>query len=151
MRRKDREITDKAEIAAILRESPVLHLAVSDGDQPYIVPLCFGFEEGALYVHSAPEGKKIDLIQKNPRICFEVDHCNGIIKGSRACSWGMRYRSVVGFGRADLLTGPAEKKHGLSCIMQHYGGGTPEFSDEEIKNVTVIRITIESMTAKKKE
>ena len=73
------------------------------------------------------------------------------MQGKNACSWGMRYRSVIGFGRATLLTDPGEKKHGLNCIMRQYQGGTHEFSDAEIKSVAVIRIAIESMTGKREE
>jgi uncharacterized protein len=148
MRRKDREITDQAEIEGILREAQVCRIALTDGEGPYIVPMSFGYEDGAIYLHSAPEGKKITMIRSNPRCCFEVDQCNGIVKGKNACSWGMHYRSVIGFGRATILFDPEEKKHGLNCIMRQYHGGTHEFSDADLHNVAVIRISIESMTAK---
>jgi uncharacterized protein len=184
MRRKDREITDRTEIEAILNEARVCRIGLAEGGDPYIVPLCFGYEEGSVYLHSAPEtsenhsgslktfrssrisglmtfdnspvsslaepdGKKIAMIRKNPRCCFEVDICDQVFRGDRPCSWGMRYRSVIGFGRAVILEDPGEKRHGLNCIMQHYHGGTHEFSDDDIASVTVIRIRIESMTGKK--
>jgi hypothetical protein len=164
MRRKDREITDPADIDAILNEATVCRLGLADDDGPYIVPLSFGYGNGAVYLHSAPEasknlsgslktfrssrisslmtfdtspvsslaesgGKKITMIRKNPRCCFEVDICDQVIRGDRPCSWG--------------------KRHGLNCIMRHYRGGTHEFSDADIASVTVIRIRIESMTGKK--
>jgi hypothetical protein len=149
MRRKDREITDRADIEAVLAGSTVCRIALADGGEPYIIPLSFGYEDGAVYIHSAPEGKKIAMLEKNPRCCFEVDICDQVIRGDRPCSWGMRYRSVIGYGRADILNDAEEKRHGLTCIMQHYGGGTRAFSDTDIESVTVIRITIESMTGKK--
>lgn len=167
MRRKDREITDRAENEAILDEAMVCRIGLADGDGPYVVPLSFGYEDGTVYLHSAPEasknlsgsspvsslaefdGKKITMIRKNPRCCFEVDCCDRVIRGDKPCSWGMRYRSVIGYGRAAILEDPEEKKHGLNCIMRHYGGGTHEFSDTDIASVTVIRIRIESMTGKK--
>jgi uncharacterized protein len=150
MQRKDREIPDRAEIEEILREAQVCRIALADNDGPYIVPMSFGYEDGTIYLHSAPEGKKIAMIRSNPRCCFEVDLCDGIVKGKNACSWGMRYRSVIGFGRATILTNPEEKKHGLNCIMHQYQGGTHDFSDGDIRCVAVIRIVIESMTGKKK-
>lgn len=151
MRRKDREIPDRAEIDSLLLEAPVCRLALAHGDEPYIVPMCFGYDGEALYLHSAPEGKKIAMIRQNPRCCFELDRYDGIVKGGRPCSWGMRYASVIGSGRAEILEDPAEKQSGLACIMRHYDGGMHEFSDEDIKAVAVIRIVIESMTGKKKE
>jgi nitroimidazol reductase NimA-like FMN-containing flavoprotein (pyridoxamine 5'-phosphate oxidase superfamily) len=61
----------------------------------------------------------------------------------------MHYRSVIGFGRAIFIEESEEKKKGLNCIMNHYGSGIHEFSDNDIRNVCVIRIDIESMTGKK--
>jgi nitroimidazol reductase NimA-like FMN-containing flavoprotein (pyridoxamine 5'-phosphate oxidase superfamily) len=167
VRRKEREITDRAEIEAILHEATVCRIGLADDDGPYVVPVCFGYDDGSVYIHSAPEasknlsgsspvsslaefdGKKITMIRKNPRCCFEVDICGQVIRGDRPCSWGMRYRSVIGYGRAAILTDPDEKKRGLSCIMRHYGGGTPAFSENDLSSVTVIRIALESMTGKK--
>jgi nitroimidazol reductase NimA-like FMN-containing flavoprotein (pyridoxamine 5'-phosphate oxidase superfamily) len=165
MRRSDKEITDRAGIDALLREAQVCRIALADGDGPYIVPMCFGYDGTALYLHSAPDrlegppgspisspagsgSRKLAMIRKNPRCCFEVDLCDGIVKGERPCSWGMRYRSVIGFGRAEILTDPAIKQHGLNCIMQQYHGGVHTFSEAELQSVMVIRITIESMTGK---
>jgi uncharacterized protein len=151
MRRKDREITDRDEIEAILDEAKVCRIGFADGGDPYVVPLSFGYEDGAVYIHSAPEGKKIVMLEKNPRCCFEVDCCDQVVRGDRPCSWGMRYRSVIGYGRAVILTDPGEKTHGLNCIMRHYGGSTCDFSERDIRSVTVIRITIDSLTGKKHE
>lgn len=150
MRRSDREITDPAELDAILREARVCRIALSDGNGPYIVPICFGYEPGFLYVHSALEGRKIEMIRNDPRCCFEVDHYDELIRGERPCSWGVRYRSAIGFGTATILTDPEEKRHGLSCIMRQYDSGTHDFSGAEVQNVAVIRIAITSMTGKKR-
>ena len=142
---------EMAEIEALLGEAQVVRIALADENGPYIVPLCFGYEPGALYIHSSHKGKKIEMVRSNPRVCFEADICNGVVKADRPCSWGMRYRSVIGYGRAEVLAGAEEKRHGLGCIVQHYGSGTYEFSEAELGSVTVIRIVIESMTGKKGE
>lgn len=151
MRRSDREITDPGEIGAILSGAQVCRIALAGENGPYVVPLCFGYEPGALYLHSAPEGTKIDMIHNDPRVCFEADICDGVVKNGRACSWGMRYRSVIGFGLASILSDPDEKRHGLSCIMRQYDSGSHVFSDNEIGTVAVIKIAITSVTAKKRE
>jgi nitroimidazol reductase NimA-like FMN-containing flavoprotein (pyridoxamine 5'-phosphate oxidase superfamily) len=149
MRRKDREITDRAEIEAVINEAMVCRIGLVDDNTPYVVPVCFGYENGSVYIHSAREGKKITMLEKNPRCCFEVDICDHVIRSDKPCSWEMRYRSVIGYGRACILTNPAEKRHGLSCIMHHYDSGIHEFSENDLAAVTVIRIPIESMTGKK--
>ena len=64
MRRKDREINDKFAIESIIRKASVCRLAMVDGNRPYIVPLCFGYQGDALYFHSANVGKKLDRANK---------------------------------------------------------------------------------------
>jgi hypothetical protein len=149
MRRDDREITNCLEIESILNNAIVCRIGLADGDEPYIVPVSFGYENRIMYFHSALAGKKISMLKKNSRCCFEVDQCDSIISGDRPCDWGMRYCSVIGYGWAHVIIDVVEKKKGLNCIMHHYGGGTHQFSNEMIENVCVIRIDIESMTGKK--
>ncbi len=150
MRRKDREITDPAAIEALLREARVCRIGLADNGEPYVVPVIFGYEDRALYIHSAPDGKKIAMITKNPRCCFEADIPGRVIRSTSPCSWGMHYRSVIGYGSADILESPEEKRHGLNCIMRHYGGRTHEFSEHDLEMVAVIRIVVETITGKKR-
>ncbi len=149
MRRNDREIVNLVEIESILNGAPVCRIGLADSDESYIVPLCFGYQEKTIYLHSAMAGKKITMLKKNPRCCFEVDQCDDIIRTENPCAWGMRYRSVIGFGRARFVNDAEEKKTGLNCIMHHYGSEWHQFSDDDLRNVCVIRIDIDSMTGKK--
>jgi nitroimidazol reductase NimA-like FMN-containing flavoprotein (pyridoxamine 5'-phosphate oxidase superfamily) len=149
MRRIDREITALFEIESILNDAAVCRIGLADGDEPYIVPVCFGYMDNTIYLHSAMAGKKILMLEKNPRCCFEVDQCDSIIRTDSPCAWGMRYRSVIGFGRASFIKDAEEKKTGLNCIMHHYGSEVHQFSDDDIRNVWVTRINIDSMTGKK--
>lgn len=149
MRRRDREIQDIFEIESIINNAMVCRIGLADDGHPYIVPVCFGYSNGIIYLHSSLSGKKIDILKKNPQCCFEVDQFNGIMSNERPCAWGMRYRSVIGFGRASFISDNEEKKKGLNSIISHYGSGICEFSDDDIRNVCVIRIDIDSMTGKK--
>lgn len=73
MRKSDREITDRSAIDEIIRRCRACRLGLSDEGQPYVVPLNFGYDGHALYFHGAMEGRKIDVIRKNSRVCFEFD------------------------------------------------------------------------------
>ena len=77
MRRKDREVTDLGAIERIIGDCKVLRLGMVDGRRPYVVPLNFGFDlRGGvleLYCHSAPEGRKVEVLRRNPEVCFEMD------------------------------------------------------------------------------
>ena len=89
MRRKDKAIVEFAEIEQILRKSLVCRLALAEEDRPYIVPLSFGFKNSTLYFRSAPEGRKIELLRKNSKVCFEFDSDHEVVADKAACKWGM--------------------------------------------------------------
>lgn len=149
MRRKEKEILDRAQIDGIIAGAPVCRLAMIDGQDPYIVPLCFGYDGKALYVHSAPEGRKIEALRCSDRVCFEIDSGAELVRGPRACRWGMRYASVIGFGRAVFVTDPEAKRRALALIMAHYADGVQVFADAEVAATAVIRVDIGEMTAKR--
>lgn len=148
MRRSEKEITDKSAIEAIINASLVCRLALSDGDQPYIVPLSFGYQDRTLYFHSALEGKKIDILRENNRICFEFDVNTEIIEAEKACKWGIKYQSVIGFGKAVLVENIEEKQKALNIIFSHYSDRNSQFPDNAVKKIAIIKIEIESMTGK---
>jgi len=148
MRRKEKEITEESAIEAIITKSLVCCLALSDGNSPYIVPLCFGYKDKVLYFHGSLNGKKIDIIRKNQKVCFEFDINTEIVKAEDACHWSMKYRSVIGFGKAVLLEDKEEKRKALNIIMSQYSDRTFQFNDDTLKKTGVIKVEIESMTGK---
>lgn len=136
-------------IEAIIKQSLVCRLAMSDGDQPYVVPLCFGYADNALYFHSAGAGKKIDILKKNNRVCFEFDVAPMLVKkGTDGCDWGMKFQSVIGVGRADFIEDEASKRKALDIIMNQYGDGHFQYADAKVKLTVVIKVDIEEMTGK---
>lgn len=149
MRRTEKEITDPAEIEAILLEAPVCRIGLSDRDRPYVVPVCFGCDGGYLFFHCAREGRKIHILLRNPHVCFEVDIPGRLTGTGPLCDWGMQYRSVIGFGVAEFLHDPEEKRAGLTCIVAHYMNIPVIFPDNAVDGVSVIRVKISSMTGKK--
>jgi nitroimidazol reductase NimA-like FMN-containing flavoprotein (pyridoxamine 5'-phosphate oxidase superfamily) len=151
MRRKEKEITDPARIESILKNAEVCRLAFSDEDRPYLVPMCFGYEDRTLYFHSAPEGRKLDIIRKNPKVCFEVESGNEMIRSEDACSWSQKYSSVIGFGWADILDDPEDKKKALDVIMAHYSHASFTYPDKTLSRMVIIRVRIDQMTGKASE
>lgn len=149
MRRKEKQIADRSEIDDILRKAIVCRIAFSDGKEPYIVPVCFGHKGDALYFHSAPEGRKLDILRKNARVCFEADVDCEPVKSTKSCSWGMHYRSVIGFGKAVLLDDIREKSAALDIIMEHYGGKAERYPESVLAETVVVKILIESVTGKR--
>jgi nitroimidazol reductase NimA-like FMN-containing flavoprotein (pyridoxamine 5'-phosphate oxidase superfamily) len=148
MRRKDKEIENLSDIEAIINKATVCRLAMVNGQTPYIVPLCFGYQNRQLFFHSALKGRKIDILSKNPNVCFEFDAIAEAIESEDACSWGMKYQSVIGFGRVEFILDSNEKAHALNVIMEHYAGQSFVFPANKVKATAVFKLAIEKMTGK---
>jgi len=155
MRRKDREITDREEMFAIIARSRVCHLALVDGTEPYVVALNFGVdtdgEVPVFYFHSGREGKKIDCISANPSGCLVIDVGHELVSGESGCDWGMKYSSVVARGKLEFVSDPDEKKKGLDLLMRQCTGRTGFSYDTRVFDMTaVIKMTVTGITGKKK-
>lgn len=148
MRRKEKEIKIRKDIDDIIRRCRVCHLAMSDGDQPYIVPLNFGYDGSFLYFHAATEGRKIDILRKNNKVCFEFDILHDIVKAEQACKWGAKYESVIGSGTAEILDNQDAKKAALEWIMRQYGSDAHDFSEEVIKKTLILRVRVLEISGK---
>jgi uncharacterized protein len=149
MRRREKEIHERPVIDSIIRQSLVCRLGLSDGERPYIVPLCFGYEDDTLYFHGAHEGRKMDILRRNPNVCFEFDADPRVKEGVLPCFWGMQYRSVLGFGTASLVEDPGEKRRALRAILMQYSDGTDfAFPEEMVRGTAVIRVEIQSLSGK---
>lgn len=150
MRRTDKAITDDQEITAILQKAHVCRIALADDDAPYIIPVNFAVHKLHLYFHSACEGRKIEILRKNNRVCFEVDEERGLITGETACSWSMKYASVIGFGRAFFIEAAREKEQALNFIMKKYTNSDLfTYDAKAISKVIVIDVRIERLSGKK--
>ena len=148
MLRKDREIVEKGKIESIIGKALCCRIGLVDGDEPYVVPVNFGYERNALYFHGALKGRKIDIIRKNNKVCFEIDTDLEIKKADKPCDWGMKYRSVIGAGSARILENDGEKTHGLSLIMKQYTVSDFTFPKPSLDSVLVIKIDISSISGK---
>ncbi len=148
MRKKEREITDKAILEELLMRARICRLGLHDGEWPYVVPVNFGYAGGHIYFHSSQKGRKMDILRAHPRVCFELDMDVEVVAGERPCNYTTNYKSVIGFGTAVILEDEAEKIEGLRVIMRRHGGPVEGYRPEVVPRTAVIRIDIESMTGK---
>lgn len=152
MTRREREITDINEIIKILDESKILHLGLVDGDEPYVVPMNYGYtlENGklTLWLHGAKRGRKLDVMRANPKVFFEMECGITPFEGEIACKYGITYASVMGKGIAEIVEDIETKKSALSFLMKTQTGKVFEFEDKMADVVSVIRIDVSEFTAK---
>ena len=154
MRRKDREIRNKKLQKEILENTEALRIAFAVDNEPYIVAMNFGFEWDdhlRLYLHCAREGKKIDMLEHNNRVCFQTDTDRLLIVDDQSCRWSMNYASVVGYGTISIVGDEEERIHGLELLMKNYGKkGKNSFAAEMLQAIHVLRIDVREITAKRK-
>ena len=153
MIRKDREITDFDEIIEIIKKCDVCRIALNDEAYPYIVPLNFGMDvqdqQVTLYFHGALKGKKLDLIKKDNRATFEMDCGHNFILYEERMSCTMGYESVMGRGTIEIL--PEEEKYeALRILMRQYHAEDFQFNKDMMKVTTVMKMTVERMTGKRR-
>ena len=149
MRKINQEITDSKQINDILEQSDICRLSFIDQGIPYIVPMNYGYQDNCLYLHSAPTGKKIELAKDNDSVCFEIEQYSGISKHEIACKWSTIYRSIIGYGKIEIITDLKKKEEGLKILMAH--NGAPElvdFDQKQIDAVVILKLQITSLTAK---
>ena len=152
MTKRERQITDEAQIMAILDAGKVLHLGLAVDNEPYVVPMNYGYtkENGKLvvYLHSATRGKKLGMIRANPKVFFEID-CDLVpFEGELPCQYGLSYSSVMGKGIARIVDDVEEKKKAMSILMKTQTQKDFTFEDRLVSIVAVIRIDVDTYTAK---
>lgn len=154
MRRTDREITSIGDIEEIIRKCDVCRIAMAVDNIPYMVTMNFGYVGGPekrLYFHCAREGRKLDMIRKNSRVCFEMDTDHILYRGDNGCDWGMNFKSVVGYGIISEVNDINHKIEGLNSLMSHYSGREQfSYDPRVLERTVVLRLDITEISCKKK-
>jgi nitroimidazol reductase NimA-like FMN-containing flavoprotein (pyridoxamine 5'-phosphate oxidase superfamily) len=149
MRLSDKKINDNQIIENILLDGTICRLSFVDGTVPYIVPVNYGYADGCLYIHSAPEGRKMDIIRKNNYVCFEVSEPHELITNDIPCTWSFKYRSVIGYGKIDIISDKEEKITGMNVIMARYlEKDKLIYKDSALDAMVVLKLTIDEMEGK---
>jgi len=149
MRRKEKQVIGQKIIDDIFETAQVCRLGMVDDGEPYIVPVNYGYEAEILYVHSAASGRKIDILKHNNHVCFEIETPSELVKHNNPCNWGAKARSLIGYGRVEIVTDLEEKKRGLDIILAHYGNNDQNvYDDAKLHDLVLLKISIETVTCK---
>jgi len=149
MRRTDKEITDPEIIYDIMVNSSVCRLGLVENGEAYIVPVNYAFKDGYIYIHSAVEGRKIEIRKRNPRVSFEIEYSSETVKNEQACKWGTKYRSLMGKGTISIYHDFESKKECFDLLMKKYGAdSSPVYDDTALSKTAVLKLKIDSCTGK---
>jgi nitroimidazol reductase NimA-like FMN-containing flavoprotein (pyridoxamine 5'-phosphate oxidase superfamily) len=152
--RRNERIMSGLDATELLRKSTVGRLGTSSSKEPYVVPLNFVYYDGRIFFHCAKEGKKLDNIKNNQKVCFEVDELIEIKEAEKSCEFGAFYRSVIVFGEARIIDNIDLKRHVLKELIKKYAPGTEDPIlnpiSAEVEKTTIVEIHAEHMTGKQR-
>ena len=153
MRRKEKEITDRQSIDEILRTAQTGYLGLNDSGQPYVVPVFFGYDGTSVYIHTALQGRKIDILKKESRTAFTASVGVDIVTSELACSFSAKYKSVMIEGSTELITEPSARIKALDIIMKKYSEDELdeaefEYDPRQLDRTLVLKLSIKSVSGK---
>lgn len=148
---RPRAILKQEEIDEIISKCQVCHVAMTDeAGAPYVLPMNFGYDEGIVYLHSAQEGKKMDILRKRPAVCvaFSSDYLLRYQNEEVACSWSMKYRSILIYGNIRFIEDNDDKIAAMNIIMRQYAGRDFNYNMPAIREVCVYKLIPDKVTGR---
>ncbi len=144
-------ITDRQQMDEIISKCKVCYIGLADTDGiPYVLPMNFGYDGNTIFLHSGQEGSNIDILKRNNHICvaFSIEHNLVFQHPDVACSYSMRSKSVIAWGKVEYEEDYDKKVEALNIIMKHYSDKKFEFSKPAVLNVKVWKVEIQKITCK---
>ncbi|MCX6252453.1 MAG: pyridoxamine 5'-phosphate oxidase family protein [Bacteroidetes bacterium] len=148
---KSNQLVKQEDIEAVIRKCNVCHIGMIDTEgQPYVLPMNFGYDNGVIYLHSSQKGKKITILTNNPQVCieFSTDYLLRFQSEEMACSYSMKYRSVLAYGKVEFVEDPEEKIPHLNIIMKNYTPREFTYGLPSLKEVCCWKVKVEKFEGK---
>lgn len=135
----------------IIKSCLFCNMAMVDQEgKPYVLPFNFGYENNTIYLHSDQKGKKIEILENNPNVCLSFTNDVELFARDEhvACSYGMKYKSVVVYGKIEFIEDIQEKTDAMNIVMKQYTSREFTYNAPAIKNVKVYKVIISEITGK---
>lgn len=145
------KIENKETIESIIKACKICFIGMIDLEgAPYVLPMNFAYHEGVVYLHSAPDGGLVDIINNNKKVCITFNDGEELVHQhpNVACSYRMKSRSVVCKGEVSFIDDLDEKREILNLMMQHYVGKEFSYSEPALRNVKIWAVPCDQITAK---
>jgi len=148
---KNKTVLDIDQIEDIINKCDVCNIAMVDSENsPYVVPMNFGYADKVIYFHGAPSGKKIGIFEKNKAVCvsFSTDHELRFQSEGVACSYSMKYKSVIAYGSVEFIDSAEEKIKALNVIMKNYSDKSFKYNDPAVRDVNVFKVIVKKLSGR---
>ena len=148
---RHRLLTDRSEMEGIIRKCQVCHIAMVDPDGlPYVLPFNFGYEGNIIYFHSGKLGKKMDILAHDPNVCveFSTDYLLRFQNEKVGCSYTMKYRSVLAYGKVEFIHDPEQKIRIMDIVMKNYTSGEFKYNTPSMTEVCCWIVRIDRLEGK---
>lgn len=143
---------DRETVYKILDEAFVCHIGFTVENQPFVIPTAYGRKDDVLYIHGSAASRMMKNLANGIDVCVTVTLLDGLVLARSAFHHSVNYRSVVIFGKAELVSEESEKFEALRIFTEHI---IPNRWDEirepnakELKGTTVLRLSINEASAK---
>jgi len=136
----------------VIKSVQICHIAMVDHEgKPYVLPFNFGTDDEYIWFHSGKTGRKNEILKLHPSLCIAFSNNQEI--GSRhehvACSYFMKYKSVLVYGEVEVVEDYDLKVKGMNIIMKHYTGKDDfKYNAPSINNLEIFRLKTNNMTGK---
>lgn len=131
------------QVEKVLQDGVIGRIGCISEGRPYVVPVCYAYDQGCVYGHSV-DGAKLRAFRDNPLVCFEVEAVDDL----------SNWRSVVSWGTAEELHG-SDANRGMRLLIEQVMPRLPVASvsahpDARVGHLaaSVYRITIQESTGR---
>lgn len=143
-------IEDRSEMERIIRACKTCYVAMSDENMPYVLPMNFALDGNTVILHSAQHGRMWETLKKNPKVCINWTLGEELAWQDEqvGCSYRVKSKTVLVEGTVELIDDYDEKERMMKATMAQYSSLEFKFSAPAIKNVGVIKVHIDKISAK---
>ena len=142
-------IDSTQEMEKLLSEERVGYLGMALENNPYVIPVTYGYSEGKIMFHGALQGSKLDTIRKNPNVCFTVSrHFGQMVSHPQGAECHVNSDSVICRGKARVLDDANERLMILNRFNHCLQPNAREITLEEVERCSVVEISVAEMTGR---
>jgi nitroimidazol reductase NimA-like FMN-containing flavoprotein (pyridoxamine 5'-phosphate oxidase superfamily) len=137
------------EMEKLLTEERVGYLGLSMDNTPYVIPLTYGYSEGKILFHCALDGRKLDIMRRNPSVCFTVSrHFGAMVPHPQGAECHVNSDSVICYGSARVIDDVHERRRVLTRFNRCLQPGAREITAEEVEQCRAVEIVVREMTGR---